>query len=107
MSPLNTPGACRGRGVRGSQIKKSWEAVKRLDRLAPDLAHIYGFISEWTWLKTFGPTIPQGDILGGFMGSTSQKTGKCGQTAGPIKIQFCVYNADESGNGHRLNTLAT
>ena len=34
------------------------------------------------------------------MGSTIQKTGKVGQTAGPIGNQFCTYNADESGNGH-------
>ena len=32
------------RGVRGSQIQKSWEAVKRLDRLAPHLVHVCGFI---------------------------------------------------------------
>ena len=40
------------------------------------------------------------------MGSTIQKTGKFGQTAGPIGNQFCTYNADESGNGHSLNKLA-
>ena len=33
------------------------------------------------------------------MGSTIQKTVKCGQTAGPIGNQFCTYNAYESGNG--------
>ncbi len=49
-------------------------------------------------LKTIRPTIPQGGILGGFMGLTIQKTGKFGQTAGPIGNQFCTYNADESGN---------
>ncbi len=65
--------------------------------------------SSWNGhrLNTIRPTIPQGDILGGFMGSSSQKTGKCGQTAGPIENQVCVYNADESGNGHRLNKLTT
>ena len=57
-------------------------------------------------LKTIRPTIPHGGILGGFMGSTIQKTGKCGQTAGPIVNQFCTYNADKFGNGHRLNKLA-
>ena len=56
-------------------------------------------------LKTIRPTILQGGIggRGGFRGSTIQKTGKCGQTAGPIGNKFCTYNADESGNGHRLN----
>ena len=57
-------------------------------------------------IKTIRPTIPQGGILGGFMGSTIQKTGNFGQTAGPIGNKFCTYNADESGNGHRLNKLA-
>ena len=114
-----------GGGFRGSQIQKSWEAVKRLDRLAPNV-HVGGggggglqsigkLSKGWTdlhkmWytsvdssgnghrLKTIRPTIPQGGILGGFMGSTIQKTGKFGQTAGPFGNQFCTYNADESGN---------
>ena len=43
---------------------------------------------------------------GGGRGSTIQKPGKCGQTAGPIGNQFCTYNAGESGNGHRLHKLA-
>ena len=41
-------------------------------------------------LKTIRPTIPQGGILGGFMGSTIQNTVKCGQTAGPIGNKFCT-----------------
>ena len=57
-------------------------------------------------LKTIRPTIPDGGILVGFRGSTIQKPGKCGQTAGPIGNKFCTYNAGESGNGHRLNKLA-
>ena len=43
--------------------------------------------------------------MGGFRGSTIQKPGKCGQTAGPIGNKFCTYNAGESGKGHRLNKL--
>ena len=130
-------------GFKGSNIKKSGEAVKRLDRLAPTLVHVGGFIWEWAYkyksplntpggrgewqgglgghkfkslgklsngwtdwhqiwytsvdssgnghsLKTIRPTIPQGGILGGFMGSTIQNTGKCGQTAGPIGNKFCT-----------------
>ena len=57
-------------------------------------------------LKTIRPTIPHGGILGGFSGSTIQKPGKCGQTAGPIENKLCTYNAGESGNGHRLDKLA-
>ena len=34
-----------------------------------------------------------------------QNTEKCGQTAGPIGNKFCTYNADESGNGHRMNKI--
>ena len=47
-SPLNTPEGMSGGGVRGSHIQKYWEAVKRLDRLAPNLVHVCGFIWEWT-----------------------------------------------------------
>ena len=32
----------------GLQIKKSGEAVKQLDRLAPNLVHVCGFVWEWT-----------------------------------------------------------
>ena len=43
-------------------------------------------------LKTIRPTIPRGDILGGFMGSTITNSGKRGQTAGPIgnKLKLCT-----------------
>ena len=44
---------------------------------------------------------------GGVRGSTIQKPGKCGQTAGPIGNKLCTYNVVEYGNGHRLNKLAT
>ena len=36
-----------GGGFRGSNIQKSGGAVKRLDRLAPTLVHVCGFIWEW------------------------------------------------------------
>ena len=96
-----------GLGVTNSKVL---ESCHRLDRLAPNSVHVCGFIWKWMWihhrLKTIRPTITHGGILGGFMGSTIQKTGKCGQTVGPIVTQFCTYSADESGNGHRLNKLA-
>ena len=57
-------------------------------------------------LKTIRPTIPHGGILGGSRGSTIQKPGKCGHTAGPIGNKFYTYNAGESWNGHKLNKLA-
>ena len=46
-SPHNTPGGILG-GFRGSQIQMSGEAVKRLDRLAPNLIYVCGFVWEWT-----------------------------------------------------------
>ena len=41
--------------VRVSQIKKSGEAVKRMDRLAPNLAHICRSICEWIYSKKIAP----------------------------------------------------
>ncbi len=46
--PSIPKGTFRGGGGRGSQIQKSGEAVKRLDRLAPNLVHVGGFVWEWT-----------------------------------------------------------
>ena len=57
-------------------------------------------------LNTIRPTIPHGGILGVFRGSTIQKPGKCGRTAGRIGNKFYTYNAGEFGNGHKLNKLA-
>ena len=46
--PSIPQGTFRGGGGRGSQIQKIWEAVKRLNRLAPNLVHVGGFVWEWT-----------------------------------------------------------
>ena len=35
-------------GFRGSHILKAGEAVKQVERLAPPLVHVCGFIWEWT-----------------------------------------------------------
>ena len=45
-SSLNTLGAFHGLG--GGHKFKSGKAAKRLDRLAPNLVHVCGFIWEWT-----------------------------------------------------------
>ena len=37
-----------GGGCRGSKHQTSGKTTKRLNRLAPKLAHIFGFIREWT-----------------------------------------------------------
>ena len=55
-------------GFRGSQIQMSGEAIKLLDRLAPNLVNVCGFFWEWTYLNTIRPSIPQGAfrrVLGG------------------------------------------
>ena len=44
--PRETQGGHLG-GFRGSNNQRSGKAVKRLDRLAPTLIHICGFIWEW------------------------------------------------------------
>ena len=47
-TPTNCPSRHKGAlgGFRGSNIQKHWEAVKRLDRLAPTLVHVCGFVWE-------------------------------------------------------------
>ena len=67
---LKTQGGI-SRGFRGSQIQKSWEAVKRLDRLAPNLVHVCGFVWEWTYAKYNSPLDIGG---GGVRGSHIQKS---------------------------------
>ena len=141
IAPRDTRGHL-GPSFRGSNIQKSRQAVKRLDRLAPTLVHVGGFIWQykyksplntprgawrggggglgdhkfkslgklsngWTdwhqiWytsmdssgnghrLKNNSPHDTPGDILGGFMGSTIQNSGKCGQTAGLIGNKLCT-----------------
>ena len=79
-----------GGGGEGSHIQKSGEAVKRLDRLAPKLA----------------PRYPRAALCVVLLDQQFKRLGNCGQTAGRIGNQFCTYNADESGNGQRLNKLA-
>ena len=69
-----------GGGVSVSQIQKCWEAVKRLDRLAPNLAHICRSIWEWIYAKHKGDTW-------GLVVRHSKVWGSC-QTAGLIGINF-------------------
>ena len=53
----------------GSNIQKSGEAVKRLDRLAPTLVHVCGSSANGHRLNTRRPSIPQGACrVGGWMG---------------------------------------
>ena len=72
-SPSIPQEAMGGGGVRVSQIQKFGEAVKRLDRLAPNLAHICRSIWEWTYAKQIAPRDTRG-ALGGFRGSNIQNS---------------------------------
>ena len=107
-SPHNIPGGILG-DFRGSQIQKSGEAVKRLDRLAPILVHVCGFIWEWTVKDKFAPRYPHGSIGGGggLGGQQLKRLGNVVKRLDRLGI-LCtyLYNADESGNGHMLNKLA-
>ena len=86
-SPHNTPGGISGvGGYRVSQIQKSREAVKRLDRLATNLAHICRSIWEWIYDKQIAPRDTRGTWVG--LGVKHSKVlGSC-QTAGPIGTNF-------------------
>ena len=82
-SPLNITGGIFV-GFRGSQIQKS---LLKLSNGWTDWHQIWYAAVDSSGnghrLKTFRrPTIPHGGILGGFRGSTIQRPGKCGQTAG-------------------------
>ena len=41
------PQGAFGGGLGGHKLKKSGEAVKRLNPLAPNLVHVCGFVWEW------------------------------------------------------------
>ena len=90
------PQAALGRGLEGNKCKKSGEAVKRLDRLAPNLAHMCRFIWDLNCPSRH---------KGWFRGSDIKKSGGSFQMAGPIRHQLWFTSADSSGNGHRLNTI--
>ena len=82
--PQDTRGNLGGGGL-GDHKSKVWEAVKRLDRSAPNLVHICGFAPRH---------------LGGLGGHKFKNQGKI-QTAGPIGTNF----VDSSGNGYTPNKL--
>ena len=80
--PLETQG-----GFRGSSIQKSWEAVKRLDQLAPHLAHMWRFIWEWIYAKQIAPRDAGRGHLAFLCGQTFKVLGSY-QTAGSIGTNF-------------------
>ena len=94
-----------GRGwVRVSQIQKSWEAVKWLDRLAPHLAHICRSIWEWIYAKQIAHRDTRGAHGGGggVRGQTFKSLGKL-PNGWTDWHQLWFTSADSSENGYRLN----
>ena len=86
----------------GSQIQKSVEAVKRLDRLAPILAHMCRLIWEWIYAKQIALRDTRG-ALGGLGGQTFTFLEKL-SNGWTDWHQLWFTSADSSGSGHRLNT---
>ena len=84
-----------------SQIQKSWESLKRLDRLAPTLVHICGFIWEWTQAKSKSPLNTPGGISG--RGGRGHKFKSLGKLSNGCTDWHQIWYT--SGNGHRLNTI--
>ena len=75
------------------QIQKSWEVVKWLDRLAPNLAHMCRFIWEWIYAKQIAPRDTRG-ALGGFRGSDIQKSGEAVKRLdrlAPTLVHICGF----------------
>ena len=81
----------------------SGKAIKRLGRLAPNLAHMCRFIWEWIYAKQIAPLDTRGH-MGGFRGSKIQNLGKL-SNGWTDWHQIWYKSADSSGNGHRLNTI--
>ena len=70
------PQGAWGGGIRVSQIQKSGEVVKRLDRLAPNVANICRSIWEWIYVKQIAPRDTRGH-LGGLGVNHSKVWGSC------------------------------
>ena len=90
-------------GFKGSNSLKSGEAVKRLDRLAPTLVHVGGFIWEWAY-KYKSPLNTQGAWRGKLGGHKLKSFGKL-SNGWTDWHQIWYTSVDSSGNGHSLKTI--
>ena len=90
-------------GFRESNIQKSREAVKWLERLAPTFVHVGGFIWEY---KYKSPLNTPGSMTGGggLGGHTFKSIGKL-SNGWTDWHQIWYTSVDSSGNGHRLKTI--
>ena len=75
----------------------SGKATKRLDRLAPNLAHMCRFIWEWIHQRSCPSR-----VLGG---QNIKRLGKLSNGWTDWHQLKWFTSADSSGNGHRLNTI--
>ena len=77
--------------------------MEKFDRLAPNLAHMLGFI--WKWTARLSLELPFRPILytpgQGVFWLLGGKKSEIYQTAGPNGTKFDI-RADSSGNGHKL-----
>ena len=90
-----------GGGFRGSQIQKYVEAVKRPDRLTPNLPHMCRFIWEWIYAKEIALRDTRGHL--GLGGQTFKSLEEL-SNSGTDWHQLWFTSADSSGSGHMLNT---
>ena len=103
IRPSISQGAFGGGGVRGSPIQKSFEAVKRLDRLTPNLEHMCINIWEWIYAKQ----IALGDTRGhlGVLGGQTFKSLEKLSNGWTDWHQLWFTSADSSGNGYMPDKL--
>ena len=85
-----------------SQIQKYVEAVKRLDRLASNLAHMCRFIWEWIYIKQIALRDKRAHL--GVLGGQTLKNLEKLSNGWTDWHQLWFTSADSSENGHRLNT---
>ena len=90
-------------GFRGSNIQKSREAVKRLDRLAPTLVHVGEFI--WEYKHKSPLNTPGGMAGGGGLGGYKFKSLEKLSNGWTDWHQIWYTSVDSSGNVHRLKTI--
>ena len=98
--------ACRGGGlgchtfIRLGKLSNGWTDCHQMWYTSVDSS------GNGQRLKQLAPRYPRAALWVVLWDQQFKRLGNCGQKAERIGIQFCTYNADESGNGQRLNKLA-
>ena len=85
-----------------SRIQKYIEAMNRLDRLTPNLAHMCISIWEWIYAKQIAIRDTRGHL--GVLGGRTFKSLEMLSNGWTDWHQLWFTSADSSGNGHGLNT---